>query len=356
VIVLRERQAGAVFGRGYTLPEVIAVVVIITVLISISVPAFTSLQRSAGASRADTLVRLGASAAQDAALNAGAGRDGAVVFLFDPGGRIRIVAGTQAGVLRPEEDRVPRAVFVADPSIETIELPTGMLVRGLAPANSMRTPTGADSTDDDAYGWYSRDRYDVDRTNWVLPESGFLDTGSLPADEGHKRQSFMLRFEGGTGRASVDTGHQALFFDPLAETEFRTANPWDREGFRPDLRVNHRSLVVRALNDPALSDADRELLVGDESPDTVLTRQVPLIGLYSVRDLASAVGDLAPPGFPGVDQRSGSLYRGTDLDGGAFDPALADAVNRRIGSVASLFTVERYSGRLARVPGEGVEP
>jgi len=354
-------RAGSTSG-GFTLTEVLAVTIIVVILIGISVPSFNSMLESANQTRASTLLRLGASAAQDAAIRADDARDTAAFFLFEPGGRITIVVGKEVGEYRPPSgvdggDGEPRSIFVADPTLESIEMPARMLVRGLAPANSIEQGIDGDVT---GYAWYADSRYEHDQLNWVLPETGLLDPESLDDDEGYKRQSFMLRFEGGTGRAATDVKRQALLFDPRPEVEFRTRSPWTNGAdpyVRPDLNPNHRMLVRKALGDPNLDADDRELLIGDRSPDTVLARQVSMVALYDARELASAVGsaDSPPADFGGVDARTGSLYDGFDLTVPAIDRSVSDAVNARIRSVAELFTLERYSGRLARVVGEDPE-
>src|SRR5690606_30124956 len=87
---------------------------------------------------------------------------------------------------------VQREVFVRSERVEPITLPAGWAVSGRARANMI---------DQD---WYEPspgsggDRYpDTDRENWVYPETSFFDR-SRP-DDGESRQTFMIRFAGGTG-------------------------------------------------------------------------------------------------------------------------------------------------------------
>lgn len=336
---------------AFTLVELLAVMVIIVLLIGVAVPAFSSMLKSSAASIADSNLRVGLAAARDVAIRSLDGRDSAAVFVFEPGGKLSIIACADVGTVT-DTTGTERSVFVPDPTIEPLVLPAPFLVRGLVPTGSW-TP-GSDDTDT-ATGpvWYGDNRYRSTELNWVLPETGFYDR--TKGDDGRRRQTFMVRFKAGTGEVAVGDRSEALVYLPSPEIDFRRTGPWNTLAYRPDRQSDHQKLVRTALNDPALSQADLDKLIGDEASDTVLARPVGQVALYDVRELARSLRKSGVSAAR-VDKVTGSLYAGTV---GVTPPTTADftlaaEVNAAIPQVAQLFTVDRYSGSTLRL--EGVSP
>lgn len=356
-------------GRGYTLIEVLGVVVILILLAGFAVPGFNAMLRGSSESLADTKVRVAIANAKDVALQSVDGGDGAALFLQDPGGRVTIVAFRRVGVYRIpasiagddllQQVGMPREieVFVADPSSEPIRLPPNYFVQGFVPAGQV---VGADDTQ--GYGWYSVSRYRRDISHWMFPESGFYDTGVSSANdadrEGRKRQSFFVRFESGTGRLASGDNRPALFYDPAPGTAFRGTTPWNEDRFRPDRRVDHIALVKEVLAS-SVSDQNRERLIGDRSPDTVLARPVNRIALY---DASRMVGLLRQEGLNNarIGSVSGSFYDDWQRNGRpepSIPTQIVEGMNDLLsrGEGASVFVVDRYNGDVIPVlaPEEG---
>lgn len=354
---------------GYTLIEVLGVVVILILLAAFAVPGFNAMLRGSSESLADTKLRVAIANAKDVALQSVGGGDSAALFLYDPGGRVTIVACRRVGVYRIptsvagedllQQVGMPREIeiFVADPSSEPIRLPANFFVQGFVPAGQI---IGQNDTQD--YGWYSESRYQRNVSHWMFPESGFFDrtvTSANDADrEGRKRQSFFVRFESGTARLASGDNRPALFYDPAPGTAFRGTGPWDQDRFRPDRRVDHIALVKEVLAS-SLSDVNRERLIGDRSPDTVLARPVSRFALF---DASRMVGLLQREGIENarIGSVSGSFY--TDWQrGGRPEPEvsrqLVEALNSLLsrGEGTSVFVVDRYNGDVIPVlpPEEG---
>src|SRR5690606_27460872 len=191
---------------------------------------------------------------------------------------------------------------------------------------------------------------DTDEDNWVYPETAFYDIDK--PDDGRDRQTFMIRFEGGTGALTYADDQPALVLDPAPTRQGRSArhNPLDE--------TDHRRFVQRVLawrsglgtaGGSTSSIAPRVL--GDESRDTVLARPVGQVAVYSMRRLAAAVGARR------LNPVTGSLYaEGTDpkYDVAGKSPrevaATANAwiSNQPVAGVtdsdAQIFTVQRYLG------------
>lgn len=334
--------------RAFTIVELLGVMVIIMVLVAISVPAFSSLMRSSRASVADGSLRVALASARDAAVSSLDGGDAAAVFLFEPGGRVRVVVCSQVGRLSTlESDYAGRLVgdvdvFVPDPRYEAQELPANWLVRGLAPALTI-----ANAQDTQPFAWYSSARYDHQEFNWVLPEDGFFKRDERDP-EGYRRQTFMVRFDAQSGALDTQDQAPALVYLPSVDLR-RTALPF--RDYNPLRTEDHRRMVRRILTNTTAPQ--REQLLGDRATDTVLARPVAHVALYDVRELARKLRH-ERVGFPGVDKRTGSLYAFENNDAtrrrAVFSPALAREVNRHLPAVADIFTFERYSGRPRRVP------
>lgn len=356
-------------SRGYTIVEVLGVTAIIAILIGISLTGFASALRNANVSRAQNGVQVAIDAARDLALSSLDGRDTAAVFLFEPGGRVSVLAcrevgvytlpqTTLAGLPAPIRDTIAGgglSVFVPDPSIAPVRLPKGMLVRGLSPGSRI-----ASYPDTQAYGWYSNERYKTNEPAWLLPETGFYDLDD--EEEGARRQTFIVRFEGGTARPRLGDDRPALVYLPTPGALYHQKAPWLPSGagtpdYRPSSPVNldHARLVRRILNDSALSDANRELLIGDLSSDTALARPVSQVAVYRLEELVSRLQETGFTGTPSRREiaRNGSLYT-VSGDGGAVQPVdISDALREQLAEIATIFHIGSLSGSVvARVNEE----
>ncbi|MFN0133093.1 MAG: hypothetical protein ACKVW3_11290, partial [Phycisphaerales bacterium] len=160
------------------------------------------------------------------------------------------------------------------------------MVRGYAPPNSV----------DD--GWYE-DTYlntgplVVRSGNWVFPETGFFDPAV--GDDGQHRQTFMVRFRGGTGAIITGDATPILVLVPGSSASFRNSPPWSE--FNPSQEVDQdryvrRVLIGRRPNNPTgiLTAAQKRQLLGDIASDTVLAKPVTQVAVYSEKRLAAAAG------------------------------------------------------------------
>lgn len=323
-------------GGAFTLLELIVIAVILVLLVGASIPAFNAILANTTASLADSSLRIGLANGREAAIRSENRTDSAAVFFFEPNGRVTIIACREVGQLRTRRgDRVvPVSVFVPDPFYDPVTLPSNWHAKGYAPAGSITT-----AGDSQPYRWYSTDRYQSNRPNWVFPETNFYDDGStVQGNDGFARQTFMIRFEGGSGSLSPVRG-DALIFDPIPQTGFRQSGIWSQ--YRAD-RVADRARFVRQLLALDLSEAQLEDLIGDRSIDTVLARPVRQVALYDVRQLAGEVGvSLNNTG-------TGSLYNRPQ--GRRPDFNFAAQVNESIDEVAEFFTIERQTGQIVRLP------
>lgn len=361
----------SLFRRAFTLVELLVVIAIFTILLAIGVPAFSSMLYSSEQSLAENAVRSALAAARDAAARSARGQDAAAVFFYDPAvGRLSIQPYMTAGLLQDvaptASGTADREVFVPVPGFEPVNLPGGWMVRGYAPGNSIDTQ------------WYEK-TYSSGaaraRGNWVFPETGFYD--EQDGDDGQDRQTFMVRFEGGTGALNTSNVEPVLVFSPSASIVFRQSlAPWSIRPLRPDLESDPARLVRRILAYPpaSLPTSERQKLLGDIATDTVLAKPVGEIAVYNERRLA---------GYLGVrtDNATNCLYRNVDPSvvapaqrepilvpgptGGNFTDADIVRLNNWIqgfdsaaGPTAApldsdcrIFTIQRYLGTLQEVTG-----
>lgn len=327
--------------RAFTLIELLVVISLISILLAIAVPAFSSLMASNERAMADAKLKLAASLGRDAAVRAGRGNDGAVAFFHAPGGRVRAVPFVKVGVIEDMDavnNPVERDVFIQVSTFEPIELPRGWSVRGYTPPNA---------TD---MQWYERtvNSGDTDKGNWVFPETHYYD----PQDEdgGDERQTFLLRFDAVDGTASVPKSRDALLLDPSTSRTLRDVEPF--RTFNPERAASHLAHVRAILQLPP-SDVRRRELLGNESPDTVLARQVTQIALYDESRLAGALKVK-------IDRNTGTIYKsGGDYPEhvtGYVRDNLVDWIEGRklagepadklADKQARIYFVERYSGSL----------
>lgn len=326
--------------HAFTLIELLVVISLISILLAVAVPAFSSLMASNERAMADSKLKLAASLGRDAAVRAGRGNDGAVAFFHAPGGRVRAVPFVKVGVIEDEDadgDPVERDIFIPVSTFEPIELPRGWSVRGYAPPNA---------TDEQ---WYE-DTVGTgvsNEGNWVFPETHYYDPKA--SDGGDKRQTFLLRFDAVDGTASVPKSRDALLLDPSTSRTLRDAEPF--RTFNPERAASHLAHVRAILQLPPSDNRRRELL-GNESPDTVLARQVTQIALYDESRLAGALKIK-------LDRTTGTIYKASDrpelvavvirdnlvdwIEGRKLDGEPADKLADK---QARIYFVERYSGSL----------
>ena len=358
--------------RAFTLIEMLAVVAVIAILIGIAVPAFRSLQSNANAATAETLLQSAVSAARNAAVRDRAGNDAAAVFTFEPGGNVTVIVCTQlgqiddgpatmtAGVATPG---VVRDVFAPLESVRAIQLPKGWSVRAFA----------APGLIDDK--WYEpfgsgENRYRAGESAWVFPESGLYPhevSRALTGDVGTFRQSFMVRFEGGTGRLVTFTPEASLVVlarssglgrtqdEPFKSNRLDTLSTLDASGAmvqagNGDVATTVEGILTRSfLFDPTLATQPvliyRRLLIGDRAGDSVLCRPVDQLALYKERELCAAFG-IEP------DRLSGTAYfaptSAWPLQANPFDgPGVSETVLYPR-YVASLRQTDRIDNRINR--------
>jgi prepilin-type N-terminal cleavage/methylation domain-containing protein len=399
-----------VHARAFTLTELIVVIGLIGLLLAIAVPSFSAMVRSADRTLAESQLRVALAAARDLAVGGGAGHggsgggDAAAVFFYDQSGRVRVVPCVQVGTFRDwirielwPDPRflVERDVFVPAPRVEPVRLPRGWGVRGYAPAGSLdagRFPG--------LNGWYeptTNRRFDPNRGNWVFPETDFYNPAGVGVDSarvgdepavgqagvlgsaGGNRQTFMVRFEAGTGNLAVANRRQALVVSPSSAVGFRsTRDPYNR--FRIDRATDPEQFVRQILAPRAdlpnnfTGERDRRMLIGDSSVDTVLARSVTELALYEERMLAAGVGatalNPATGTLYGIRDRSRdwptspsydlSLFRAPQPDALTVSNRINDWIEGRplnipgvrpVPSEARLFVLQRGGGQIREVTG-----
>lgn len=279
--------------RAFSLTELLVVLVIIVILLGIAIPAFRSMSQSQEKTASEARLGFALSGARDAAIAAGEGNDVAAVFTYEMGGPMRVVPCQLAGKLLVPNRTVVESFEVFTPigSVEPLSLPTGWTVRAYAPGATINN------------GWYNdgaTPRYVADQPAWVFPETGFFN--HTIANDGANRQTFMVRFEGGTGKLVGSSTKAALVLLPRPSSTARSLP----NNLRADLSGDLRQLVLTALNDPNVSAADRLAAIGPDSGDMVLAKSVRVLALTDESALAGLLGVR-------VDDVSGCLY--------AVDPA-----------------------------------
>jgi type II secretory pathway pseudopilin PulG len=299
--------------RGITLIEILAVIVIATVLILLTVPAFRSLTRTESSSAAEGQLQAGILQARDAALRASASQDTAAFFSFEPGGRMTITACVQVGSIDDEQASeinpnlrpIRRDVFVPIEGLDPVQLSGSWMVRGYAAPGMIRGD------------WYNQpstfgvtQRHDPNEGAWVFPETGFYDAAQ--ADDGDNRQSFIIRFEGGSGVIKSSSIDEALVLSvrpSSADRRTTLSEAWlNPDGYRGEgvapqpptslIRWATRVLTSRDLNGdntietgPTGTDTLlRRAVMGGVSSDMVLVRPVQQIVLYDELALAASLG------------------------------------------------------------------
>ena len=344
-----------VLRRAFSLTEMLVVLVIIVILLGIAIPAFRSMAQSQEKTASEARLGFALQAARDAAINAGEGNDVAAVFTYDIGGPMRVVPCQYTGKLLQVTGGVPTAyeIFVPVSSLEPTSLPTGWTVRAYAPGATING------------GWYNDGappRHTTNSPAWVFPETGFFD--HTAANDGVNRQTFMVRYEGGTGKLVGVSSRPALVLLPRPSSAARTQPDY----LRADLSGDLRQFVLTALNDPRVNDATRQALIGPASGDMVMVKPVRVLALADESALAGSLGVR-------VDEITRCLYTVSQNDvtaGLTFKPRLVNgptgtnpldtvSVGRALefydnptgtGTVRTttgevrMYTVDRYSGSI----------
>ncbi len=333
-------SAARMTSRAFTLIELLVVVSLLSILLAVAVPAFSSLMASNERAMADSKLKLAATLGRDAAVRAGRGNDGAVAFFHAPGGRVRAVPYIKVGVLEDLDDAgdpIERDIFIPVSTFEPIELPRGWSVRGYAPPSTVDEQWYEDTV-------LSGDR---DEGNWVFPETNYYDP--TDANGGDRRQTFLLRFDAVDGTASVPKARDALLLDPSTSRKLRESGVFST--YNPERAASYLA-HVRAILELPPSDPDRRTLLGNDSPDTVLARQVTQIALYEESRLAGALKVK-------IDRDTGTIYKSSDIPEhvtGYDRTKLIDWIEGRklagepadklADKQARIYFVERYSGSL----------
>ena len=368
-------------ARGFTITELLVVIVIFVLVIGIAIPAFTSMVQSSERSLAENQLRVGLSSARDAAIQSPAS-DAAAVFFFQPGGRVSIVPCISVGFLEDNEvsrgtatgrSGVRREVFVPLATAAPIQLPRNWGIRAYTPANTVggidATPTG------DANGWYDSLAGGATSPSadghWIFPETNFINPAATNAQAtGWQRQTFMVRFRNGTGELDAGNRALALVIDPVAAQGFRQTPPFSAT--RLDQAADLAAAVNRLLeaNLTGTQRADRIKLVGDVSIDSVLARPVTELAVYNERSLTGALAQSL--GYRGANRVTGTFYadpattQGPALDATLFaagpdllavnratglwiEGRLADGGGDVIETDSRIFTLQRYLGQAQEV-------
>jgi len=354
--------------RAFTVVELLVVVVIILIVLTVATPAFQSMLYSAARSESANAVNAAVLAARELALRSASGDDGAVVFVYDRDGAMRIIPAVRVGsVLEPVygaggagggptplggAPRVRRDVFAPVPQAAAFQMPAFWNVRGYAPANSMIEYVPGERPSENLAVWYNSAMYggpDVTDTaklegNWVFPQTAFYDIDQPAAPSGRNaptaRQSFMIRFDSATGTVSADRS-PALFIDPRPSTVNRPggARPlapqrWLRPDRAEDLGAWARGLIASPpisangdrLRPPFTEafDATRLSFIGMSSNDSILVKPVSRIAVYDERVMARDLGARR------LNATTNSLYRpvarGSNQAGNQIDPDLFPSV------------------------------
>ena len=351
---VRSKRAG-----GFTLTELLVVISLIVLLLAVAVPAFSSMLYSNDRSLADNQLRIAMQNARDAAVRSDGG-DAAAVFLLPPNGKLRVVTCIRVGEINDRDNQgrsVIRDVFVPVPLLQPIDLPKGWTVRGFAAPGAIVQ---------DSTGWYEGAHLIAGEGNWVLPETGLFD--SSVATSGRNRQTFMVRFSAGTGAVAPRSAREVLVLDIAPNQAFRAAGVW--ANYRLDQSTDVASMTRRILDaGSGLSQADQRALLGDESSDTVLCREVAQVSLQDERRVVSGLAGR------GVNAATGTVYgrpgsptavpTSPEIDTSLFNLGNGREVTRAINEIVvgqyrgrdgkkvqtevKLFGLDRYSGRAREV-------
>jgi hypothetical protein len=303
--------------RGLSIVELLAVFALLAILFALAVPAANSIIKSSQRSLAENQLRVAITAGRDAAIRSEGG-DGAAVFFFGDDGRITAVPCVSVGIIRDRavdgngdivanSPLVRREVFVPVPGVRAVQMPRGWMVRGYAGPglihDQANNPNGWFDSAGSLFAGIAPDGH------WVFPETHFFDRQAAANSlQGHKRQTFMVRFEKQTGEVDFTDPSSALVVDVANTDVFRNVQPF------MDPRVNlanarnlpetvRQIIAWPARSNPNASQFDDiQKLLGDASNDTVLVRPVTELALYREESLAAGIGARK------LNGRTGTIY------------------------------------------------
>lgn len=374
------RMPNGLAARAYSLAELLVVMAIIVLMLALALPAFKALRRTTSESTAEISLQQALSTASAYAQRRAPGEDVVAAFVFTSEGLLTVLTMERVGVLTDQvgttSSLVDREVFVPASEIAPVEFEKGWWVFGLTPVSTIDSPTvgsftatGNPSASNPDSGWYDTSRYVQSQRNWVFPETHFVGTDT--GDVGRERQTFVVRFEGGTGRRRVDALGTILLVLPVDSVLFRTTPPWDISEVRLDTASNMETVVRRLLEDQRVfamnsaGQADQRRVLGDIATDSVLARPVTQLALVEARRAVSELGarrlntttgcfyrmTTGDPPTPEIDT---SLFPGslsetdiTSLISDWIEHRIASTTgNTKVESSARLFTVEVAGGAL----------
>lgn len=368
---------------GFTLIEIMVVITVVILLAIIALPAFTAMINSQQRVAAEENLKRATALGHNLALRASIGRDVAMVFFYEPPGPMLVVPCAKVAELDDVDRRDPgtanaqnqplvrREVFVPIAGAEPVALPLGWHVRGYA------LPATVDNE------WYEpfdgpggAPRYNLNPADpgfgqgvWVFPETGLYDVNmnSGGGRDGQNRQTFMIRYEGGTGQMTMANMNAAILVSPRPSSFNGTQARGEPDNLRADLaqdleRFVNRILVTVDFNADGMVDiTDQQAvrrLLGDESGDTILMKPVSTLALYNERELAAGIG-------VNIDRRTGCVYAYNAPDAATRPPPdpvrpsypqflpgvstqLVNAwIEGQLGALpqAKAFTVDRFTGQ-----------
>lgn len=378
--------------RAFSLIEMMAVLAILAILLALGVPAIKSMIYSSERSLAENQLRVAMTAARDAAVRSGGGDAAAVFFYAD--GRTSIIPCVSVGMINDSVHQgatlsasvLEREVFVPVEGIEPIRLPQGWNVRGYAAPGVIATGPAAVDNPDGLFDCASMPLTIAEAGHWVFPETDFIDwdglrTNAQGYDEGWKRQTFLVRFEAGTGNASISERRPVIVLDPLPVTSdsgFRSRVPYNLPENDVTQAATLESFVKQSVSKPILltqaaGSTILSKLIGDMSPDTVLALPVTEVALYDEQRMAGAIGAAR------LNQTTKCLYGDPadrtiipiepTIDTSLFAGVAVDEIQERIDAYmtrnvsntlpdntvsmeARVFTVQRYMGQMQEVSPE----
>ncbi|MFM9996837.1 MAG: Tfp pilus assembly protein FimT/FimU [Phycisphaerales bacterium] len=352
------RHPGRRGTRGaFTLVELLVVISIFVLVLAIGVPAFSSLLYSSDQSLAENALKAGLSSARDAAARSADGQDAAAVFFYDdhrPSIVTCIRTGTALDFLNNDPTQSQQREFFAPvPGLAPVQLPRGWMIRGLTFPDALDGQTWYEDTYPSGSGGQRP-------PNWVFPETSFFE--HVDGLDGEDRQTFMIRFEGGSGRLKVSDTSASLVFAPSPSLAFRTSAPWSQMRADREADGGRFGRRVAAAPPAVLQPSDKVDLLGDRASDTVLTKAVGQVALYNESRLAGALGArpsdvtgcLYAPGndpvyvaIPGI---TNPLVRNRQINQW-IENRLTGLGGAPIPSDARVFAVHSYLGWLTEVTG-----
>lgn len=314
--------------RAYTMVELLVVIVIGAILVGIAVPSFQALLASSRESLAKNALQQALYSARDMATRNLGGGDTAAVFFYDPQRGLTIGIYEQVQTISDESvdslnnGTVERDLFVPVAGMDSVGLPPGYMVRGFVLGTMLQDEDWyEDLTDYTPRSGTLQPGGGSDRGPgaWICPETHFYD--QTAQDDGADRQTFMVRFEAGTGALSHES-KTALILDPRLSGQNRDV--FSGLNLEPINEAEDlRSWAVRAAVTTETGVVDeRAQIIGNESSDTVLARPVTDLAMYRERRMAQMLG------LRGLNKQTDTIYKPGD------DPEIDTALFRD-GTLAS---------------------